>query len=366
MEDKKYLFLIPRMGSGGAERVMATIANQLCKNNDIIFITITGPGSFYKLDEKIQVICVGKPVNRKNKITYFVSAFSSAIKALRGIAAAVERYKPEAMLSFMNETNIMAIVLKILGIIKCRLIVAERADPTQRATVFKWIEKKIYPVSDIIVCQSYQVAQFFSSNAKDKIRVIKNPICKEAIPEYCEKKTNRIVGVGRLDYQKNFSMLIDAFNKLDERFTDYSLDIYGDGKLKEELNSQIKRLNLSSRVHLMGVKNNVMHYIQDAALFVLSSNFEGFPNALIEAMATGIPVITTDFSPKGVANEIVKPNNGIIVPTGDSNSLSKAIMGLLADPQRCKSMGENNRKILAELGEERIASEWEMILQGRL
>lgn len=363
----KYLFLIPRLGGGGAERVLVTIANQLCKNNEIKILTITAAGSFYKLNETIEVRCIESPVNRKNKITLYFTEMTGALKSLYRIKREVDDWQPDAMLSFLTDTNFLAIILKMFGQIKCRLVVSERADPDRRGKMKKWFEKKLYPKADVIVCQSKPVADFFSKKHVDKIKVIQNPINRDAIPEvYSKERKKRIVGVGRLDYQKNFALLINAFAQLGEQFSDYQLEIYGNGSLEKELQNQIDSLRLTNRVHLMGMKKDVMHYIADASLFVLSSDFEGFPNALIEAMATGLPVISTDFTPTGVAAEIVTRNNGLIVPAGDVKSLAEAMREVLSDASLMEMYSKNNRKMLNKFDEHRIAMEWEATLMGTL
>ena len=365
MNAKKYLFLIPRLGGGGAERVLVTIANQLCKSNQIRIFTITSPDCYYELDKRVEIVCIGTPVNRKNKVLLFFSEMLGAIKFIRAISQEVRKWKPDAMLSFLTETNFLAIFLKMIRRIKCRLVVSERADPNKRGKMKQWFEKRLYPKADAIVCQSIPVTSFFNVKHSKKIKIIRNPINRAAIPTYFDgERKKRIIGVGRLDYQKNFALLISAFAQLGNDYSDYCLEIYGYGKLEPELQKQIDSLGLSDRAHLMGMKENVMHYISDASLFVLSSDFEGFPNALIEAMATGLPVITTDFTPKGVATEIVTRENGLIVPVGDIDALTHAMREILSDKEKMLHFSINNRKVLNEFDEEKISFEWEKILIG--
>ena len=170
-----------------------------------------------------------------------------------------------------------------------------------------------------------------------------------------------MVSVGRLRKQKNLSMLLRAFSRLPEKFADFDLEIYGGGNLEEELQEEIKNLGLSGRAKLMGVKKNVMHYIADSALFVMSSDYEGFPNALAEAMATGLPVISTDFS-TGVAGDIVKAENGIVIPVGDENALVEAMKKMLSEEEKWEQMSLENRKLLDILSENNVMEMWVQVL----
>lgn len=361
--NKKYLFFIPRLGGGGAERVMVTLANQLCKRNEIKIVTITAPGSFYKLDERVEIVCLDCPVDRSSKTKLLWTELTGVLKSRSRLKEYINRWNPDAILSFLNDTNLIVLSLRIFSGLKTRIVVSERADPTKRNKVMQFLEKHWYPRSDIIVCQSEPVTHFFSEDARKKTVVIFNPISSEAIPEvFTGERRKAIVGVGRLMPQKNFALLINSFSRIAEKYPEYNVEIYGNGVLQEALVKQIEKLKLENRVHLMGMKEGVMHYIADACMFVLSSDFEGFPNALIEAMATGLPVITTDFSPKGVAAEIVKPENGIIVPINDEEALSTAMEELICNDGKRKLMGEKNREILTILGEKLIAEKWENVL----
>ena len=195
--------------------------------------------------------------------------------------------------------------------------------------------------------------------------VIPNPIAASAIPSRFEgERKHTVAGVGRLSEQKNFEMLIRAFSRLPEKFSDYTLEIYGGGPLEEKLNALIKEKGLSARAKLMGVKKNVMYYISDVALYVMSSNYEGFPNALAEAMATGLPVISTDFS-TGVAVDIVKEENGIVIPVGDEDALLAAMEKMLSQRDKWEKMSSANRKLLETLSEQNVMEKWFDVLDLR-
>ena len=358
---KKCLLLIPRMGNGGAERVMATIANNLCRDHEVRILTMTDDAeSFYPLDERVSIRGLGRGVNRKNKITKLFSMATGGIRVFFALRREIKAWRPDGVLAFLGPASFLALSLKVLGL-KFRLVVSERYDPTARGRGYRFLEKKLFPRANVIVCQSQKAASFFHKK-RDKVVVIPNPISADAIPPRCEgARRHTVVGVGRLDTQKNFKMLISAFAKLPGQFADYTLEIYGGGWQEKELQAHIEALGLQDRAHLMGVKKGVMHYVSDAALYVMSSDFEGFPNALVEAMATGLPVISTDF-PTGVAREIIGEKNGIVIPVGDCNALTEAMVKILSDPSQWDAMSIENRKLLDALSEERVTKKWTDVL----
>ena len=358
---KKILFLIPSLVGGGAERVTVTLANKLSKNYDVEILTLTHTESFYTLDDNVKVSGIGCFVNKKNALTKFLTRFKAAFKGFFEIRKAIKKKNPDVVIAFLNSTASPLVLLKTFSRLKCKIIVSERNDPRERNFLSRWFERNFFPKADVIVCQSKKAASFFKEKHKNKTVVIPNPICATAIPPLHEgERTKRIVGVGRLVEQKNFELLINSFGKLSEEYTDYKLEIYGAGPLEKKLKQQIVDLNLTDRVFLMGAKKNVMFEIADASLYVMSSNFEGFPNALAEAMATGLPVISTNF-PTGVAHEIVKKENGIVVPIKDETALTRAMEKLLSDKECLKKMSHENKKYLDIFNEESIVKMWENI-----
>lgn len=359
---KKCLLLIPRMGNGGAERVMATIANNLCGYDEVRIVTLTDNQCFYKLKDQVNVVGLGQSVNRKNKATLLFSTIMGGTKVFFSFRGLVNDWKPDVVLSFLQSANAIAILNKVLGG-KFRLVVSERCDPTVRSEINKWFEYHFYKKADAIVCQSNMAADFFGDDSQRKIHIIQNPISSDAIPDlYQGQRRKVVVGVGRLDGQKNFQMLIKAFSRLPEKFSDYKLEIYGGGNQENLLRQLIVELKVEEKVKLMGIKPNVMHYISDVALYVMSSNYEGFPNALVEAMATGIPVISTDF-PTGVARELIGKKNGMVVPVGDEDALLDAMIKMLSDENKWDEISLANRELLAILSEENVMKKWRTVLE---
>lgn len=361
--NKKILFFIPRMGNGGAERVMATLANELVERDyEVLILTLTTDESFYKLKKKVKIIGANYQINKENKLKRWFDMFSNGCKSLIFFYKIVRSWRPDVTVSFLTHTNIISLLVKLI-IPKLKLIVSERAEPRERGQITQFVTKKLYPKANVIVCQSELVSKFFLETKDANIRVIENPVNEEAIPETLPNVRRKvIVGIGRLFPQKNFDLLIDSFNEISKDFPEYKLEIYGEGFLREKLQNKIDSYGISERVTLMGVKHNVMKTACDSELFVLSSDFEGFPNALVEAMASGLPVISTDFS-TGVARDLIGQENGIIVPVRDQFALTKAMRTILSNYKLRVKMGKNNRKLKDQLSIDKILSKWVNIFE---
>ena len=168
-----------------------------------------------------------------------------------------------------------------------------------------------------------------------------------------------IVGAGRLTAQKNFPLLINAFHAISNKYPDYTLEIYGDGELKTQLCELVNDLGLNEKVKFLGFVSNIKEYLQSASLFVLSSNFEGMPNGLMDAMALGVPVISTDCPAGGSKNLIKDGENGFLVPVGDVEHLSKSIDLILSDNDLCCKIGPEARKDADRLRADKIYGMWE-------
>ncbi len=358
MKKLKIAFVIPRMGGGGAERVTANLANGFSeKGHDVRIITIVSDKSFYPIKKAIKIYSANISVNRKSKITALKSQIFNLRKAFIFIKDRLLEEKPDVIISFLIETDILTFFAK--RYIKDAVhICSERNDPTSRNKLIQKFLKYIYRKSDLLVCQSQNVANYYDCVDDNKKVIISNPINSQNLPPYYEGVRRKvIVSVGRLDIQKNHSLLIDSYTDVKQLFPEYKLEIYGKGYMQPELQKKIDDYRLSGYISLMGSHKNVLEKINDASLFVMSSDYEGFPNALLEAMCLGLPVICTDFS-TGVAKELIKPENGFIVPVKNRNLMTEAINKVLSSSELRLSMGNNNRKLVKYFDSEVILNQW--------
>ena len=352
----KILFVVPGMGYGGAERVISILANSfVIKEYKVKIIIINSIGeSVYKLNENVEIEAIPS-ANRKKS--------SSVYGLLKSIRRITQTYNPDVIISFMNDTCAIT-ALANLGTHN-PIIYSERNDPlnTNMAIKDRIFRCIVQICAEGFVFQSNGAKALYPKKVQNKSTVILNPINIKNLPQqYDGERRKEIVSVGRLHPQKNQQMLIRAFSHIATEYSDYNLLIYGEGTLREFLQQQIVDLGMTERVFLMGDTSNVLEKINTASIFAFSSNYEGLPNALMEAMALGLPSISTDCSPGGAAMLIENYVNGILVPVGDEEQFAEGLRYLLSHQQKSIEMGNEAKKIIGKTKETIIVAEWEKFI----
>lgn len=357
----KLVFITPGMTFGGAERVISILANIWCDmGHDVsIFITATDRLPVYKLNDKINVENYAD--FNENGVSHF--------KLISSIRNFVTKEKPDCVLSFMNDVcayTIIALMGKNIPI-----IYSERNDPnkTNQSKINQLFRRIVEFGATHIVFQTEGAKQCYSKKVQRKSSIILNPVELSRIPERKKEDINysEIVTVARLEPQKNQELLIDAFNLVCKKHQDIVLKIYGEGSLKNKLQNKIHELGLNDKVLLMGAKQDVLEWIKESYCFVLTSDFEGLPNSLIEAMSMGIPCISTDCSPGG-ARQLLGDDRGLIVPCGDKERLAEAINMYLENKDVAMKYGEVAFELRKEIDCNKVAKEWirfiEKVIRG--
>lgn len=348
----KLLFIGYLHGFGGAEKMQIMLANAMAeKNHDVYLISLVANNPQYPVSEKIKYEYI--PEKGSNKFAQIMNRFFALKKVIKKI-------KPDLTIHFWLQS---AYFCAFMGKkIVMRTIYAERGDPSDKeySGLLGVIRSFAFKRIRAFVFQSKGARDYFNKSVSERSIIIHNPVFIEKndypIPNIREK---RIVSVGRLHEQKNQAMLIDAFANLSDVFLDYKLEIYGEGELKEPLQNKINSYNLQDRILLKGTYKDIHTRIYKAAVFVLTSDYEGMPNVLLEAMALGMPCISTDCKPGGARELITDGVNGRIVPCGDKNSLTIAIEEMLGNQQLAISMGKEATKIYNESKPDAIYSKWE-------
>ena len=212
------------------------------------------------------------------------------------------------------------------------------------------------------MCQTQEALEYFPKNIQKKSVVILNPI-KDNLPRrWIGERRKNIVNFCRLEKQKNLPLLIDSFKEFHQKYTDYTLTIYGDGKEKSFIERYIRERELEDCVTIHPAVSDVHEHIKDAIMFVSSSNYEGLSNSMIEAMAIGLPTICTD-CPCGGARMVIRDGeNGLLVPVNDKDEMIKAMSKIAADDNLREYIALNGSKIRYELSKDKIVGMWEKII----
>lgn len=284
----KILFTTGCMNEGGAERVVANLANAFAKDNEVSIVITINDTSKYELNSDILFYSLDEDKVPKNIVL-------KNVKRMKNFKKIIKCFKPDIIVSFLPEPSYRALLLSFFN--KIPVIVSVRNDPKveYKSLKDKILMRLLYPLASGFVFQTKEAQEFFNKKIQDKSIIIPNPVDKQFIErKYEGDNSNKIVSVGRLEEQKNHEMLIKAYARVEKELPEYKLIIYGEGKLREKLEEVIKTYNLQEKVFLPGVEREIVGKICDARLFILSSNYEGMPNALMEAMALGIPSISTD------------------------------------------------------------------------
>ena len=337
----KILFVTSSMEYGGAERVVSLLASELSRRgHDVgIYTTRYKANCVYPLHSKVSLFAEDKPKN--------------VLKVISQLRSFVKEYDPDVVVPFMTYQCIYTCIA--LAFTKYPVIVCERNDPNvidgKGANKFHFLLRDIaYSMARGAVFQSYGARDYFSDSIQKKSAIILNPLNVSAMPDaYKGIRQDKIVTVGRLYKQKNHALLISSFAKISADYPSYSLDIYGDGELFEELHTLSQQLGIADKVCFKGNVSNVNENIINAKIFVLTSDYEGMPNALAEAMALGLACVSTDCSPGGARMLIEDGTNGIIVPCSDVMALEEALRKLISDQDLAIRLGNRALDIREKL-----------------
>jgi glycosyltransferase involved in cell wall biosynthesis len=312
----KLLVLTPTLDCGGSEKYVALLCNTInTQQFDVTLAVINNANPFYSINNSTIKIC-----NLQKKYVR-----SSLFKIL----ATIKTEQPDIIFTTANHLNLYLILFRQLLPKKIILIARESSVVsinTKRAkfpALYNWLIKKCYKNFNTIICQSHYMQQDLADNyniEKNKTVVINNPV-EDAGTMVHAPVVNKLLTVARLSEEKGIDRLIRSVAKLTTPFKYY---IIGDGNKKEALQQLIDELNMQDKIFLQGKKKQPFAGMDDAALFLMGSHYEGFPNVLLEAGALGIPVVAFDV-PGGINEIITNGENGILVKNNDEDAFTKAV-----------------------------------------
>jgi GalNAc-alpha-(1->4)-GalNAc-alpha-(1->3)-diNAcBac-PP-undecaprenol alpha-1,4-N-acetyl-D-galactosaminyltransferase len=354
----KVTLVIYGLSGGGAERVMSIVANYWVSHGwDVTLIVLVAPTkpSFYQLDDRIKL----KPLDIAGSSANPFTAIGKAWQRVKILRQEIIASQPDVVISFMNSVNVYTIFA--CSKLNIPTIVSEHIYPgfTDAKKIWQLLMKWTYRDADLVTVLTQNALPFYPTAQGYRTIVMPNPvIAPDPVVAMARLlPTHSLIAIGRLHPQKGFDLLMKAFARIHAKYPDWQLTILGEGSMRSELEQLRSQLQLTDCVHLPGLVTNVQEYLRQADLFVMPSRFEGFPMALCEAMACGLPVIAADClsGPREIVEDGV---NGILVATEDVDALVAGLDALMSDPAKRHQLAQNAPQILDRFGVEQVMVLW--------
>ena len=346
------IFLIGQLRYSGAENVLRCIATEIAHAGHNVEILVRAEGYENETLPDVTIKYCGAKGN----------ALQRRFERYKRIRKEINDFKADAVIGFGFPMNFDAVAASIGT--SANSIICERMDPytCSKNKLFELQKKIYYKFADGYVVQTPSIQKFYKEYyaGKKKVAVIPNPV-RQSFSSISKRNTTEdyLVTVGRLDDgQKNQSMLIKAFSKVENKYPQLKLYIAGEGPDREKYEKLIETLGLQKKVTLLGNVSDPTSVVKDSTLFIMTSNHEGMPNALIEAMAQGKPCISTKCSGGGAEYLIHDGENGILIDCDDVEACARSIDLLMSDESKRNSLGEKAFEVNRVLNLGAITNRW--------
>ncbi len=351
MENKTLMFYINAIHDGGAERVLLQLAKRFaaCGYRTVVVTSFVDAWE-YPVPEGVERLSIEQEQIDQSRLRRNLSR----IEALRRL---IREYKPAALISFMAEPNFRAVIAS--RFLPVKTIVSVRNDPEREygGRLGRIIGKWLLPLADGCVFQTEQAQKWFPKRLQKRSKIIMNQVDERFFQVKDAGENGYVMTAGRLTAQKNQALLIRAFAAI-AGDVEEELRIYGEGELRPELEALIAGMGMEGRIRLMGASNEMPAALAGCRLFVLPSDFEGMPNALLEAMAAGRCCVSTACPCGGPEAVIENGVNGMLVPVGAEKALSAAMLELLKDEKKRRTLAAAAGESAAAFRPEAIFEHW--------
>ena len=353
------------LSGGGAARILVGMANHWSAQSNIVdLFSYEDPETrpFYCVDDGVGLHLLGLAAHS----TTFSDKVKGNLTRLWGLRKAVLAREPEVVVSFGDVTNVQALLaLSGSGV---PVIVSERTHPAFEPVPKVWdiLRRHAYGRADAVVAQTSEALDFMREWGGRTRVVIPNFIAPLAPGEGVYKLPRPcIIAAGRLSVEKNYDLMLRAFSSASKTTPGWNLCIAGSGPLQTALEKRAVELGLDGAVHFLGQVKDMHSFFSQGDVFAMCSNYEGFPNALCEAMSMGLACLSTD-CPSGPRNIITHERDGLLVPVGDEVSMSMAMRQLMGDESLRRRLGHAAREISQTLAVDAIMSKWDACINDVL
>lgn len=364
---KTITLVVNHLLDGGAARVAVHLSQAWADMGRKVTILTTDGGQnppIYALHPEVVHI----PLDMREDSGNLLTAVGHNLRRLTKLRRAIRGSRPELLISFLDRNNVMCL-LAARTLPRIPTIVSERTDPHGRPIGRAWeaLRRLTYPWAECLVTQSGHALDYFSRTVQAKGRVIPNPVylLPAGNPSKGTHPRPLVITLGRLQKVKGHDQLIDAFALIAGDFPSWDLCIHGEGPERDALKAQVHAHGLDGRIAIERNITDVGSRLREADLFVLPSRVEGFPNALAEAMACGLPVISFDCH-SGPAELIREGVDGVLVPPQDVPALSQAMARLMSSPAERASLGAKAPDVLTRFSPISVLDRWESAIQSAI
>lgn len=306
-------------------------------------------------------------LNRTKSTNFFARNTIEVMKEFDALRRCILFEDPDIIISFCDHSFYPTLLCAKL--LRKPLLISERVDPYTNRSRSEKVRRMLYRFADAAVFQTQKAKEFYSERLQNRAVVIHNPVrglTKETLWKE-ELAGNSIIYLGRIDIlQKRLDVLLDAFKQVLKQFPDYKLMIYGDGRSEDtnRLKQMITDLDITDSVELCGVTDSPENVLKSSKLFVFTSDFEGIPNSVIEAMNVGIPIVATDCSPGGARLLLGDSEYGELVECGNSNAVAEAIIRSLNNMEVAMIKVAKGKRSLDRFSPDLISAQWISFVKG--
>ena len=361
-DDRRVTMVIHALGGGGAERVFSSLANHWAESGrDVTAITLdTAQTDVFRLDPRVRRMGLG--LLQPSRTAW--QQVSNTLKRVRGLRQAIREAGASRVVSFTDKMNVLTLLACWGG--PWQVVIAERSDPRHQSLgpLWEWLRRRAYPRCHTWVVQTESVARFARTlSGQRPVVVIPNAVapCAAAIPPP-EQRPTRIMGIGRLSPEKGFDVLVRAFACIAPWYPDWTLQILGTGPQRGQLEDLADSLGVRDNVRLAGWIDQPETALLESGVFVLPSRYEGFPNALLEAMACGVPCVASACD-SGPAEIIRNGVDGLLVPPENVDALADALRQLISDEAKRARLGRRAVEVTSRFSREAFFARWDEVLR---